>query len=439
MPQSRPQTPVLVFSAIAVVAIIAVIVFLNKLNSGNTGESAETAAQPDNSGDHITLTVDGKHVDETDTGYNGSPEELVGHISEIIIQANASGDITPFVNLVGKNNIATPQINQLQKLASSSRLKLNQAHPFSSVEGTENDWSLNLADKQRILLKLAQNKEGNWQVDKISLPQTTNSIDAEMTTNPKVTPSVQPTETNKELAQATAKVQAFLDAIIKLDPTAASQHVDSAQVSYASLAGLCILFEEGEYKLTKDKAIRNMFLGNNAAGWITRIDTPTKEKAAMFALSTKRKDKDSPWKITEVNLDKLLSDYASRLSGGDIHYVPIIKNPRGGDSIVLFFKIDSTELTRRTQRQLSIVAKLLISASDKKLTISGHTDAVGSDNYNLRLSRERAQSVMTYLTGQGVPAEQIQITSHGKSQPRRPNTTDDGRRANRRAEILLDF
>ena len=106
---------------------------------------------------------------------------------------------------------------------------------------------------------------------------------------------------------------------------------------------------------------------------------------------------------------------------------------------MLYFELDSNELTKRTQKQLQIIARILKSTTDKKLTISGHTDASGSDQHNLGLSNQRAQQVMTFLASQGVNKEQMKVTSFGKSHPRRPNTTDDGRRANRRAEISLDF
>lgn len=438
MPQPRRQTPVLIFSAIAVVAIIAAIVFVNRLNS-DAQTQEDKPQQADNSGENISLTVNGKDVDDEVMDHTGTPEELVGHISEIVIKASDTGDIRPLIDLIGKNKLSPTQVSHLQKLANNSRLKLNQQQPFSAVEGTEYDWSLNLADQERILLKLAQDAKGSWQVDGITLPANERPKDDPMASKSATKTAPDQPVLNKELTQATATVQAFLDAIVQLDPTAASAHVDASLVSYTTLAGLCILFEEGKYQLAKEKAVRNMFLGNTASGWVIRIQTPDSEKSAMFALSAKRLDQNSKWLITEVNLDKLLSDYASRLSGGDIHYVPIIKNLRGGDSLVLFFKLDSNEITRRTQRQLMVVAKLLKSASDKKLTISGHTDALGSDSYNLKLSRERAEAVKSYLISQGVQRDQIEITSHGKSQPRRPNTTDDGRRANRRAEILLDF
>jgi len=99
----------------------------------------------------------------------------------------------------------------------------------------------------------------------------------------------------------------------------------------------------------------------------------------------------------------------------------------------------------RTRRQLEIVTLILRSDPDKKITLSGHTDALGTKDYNNSLSSRRAGVVRDYLIKAGVAAAQIITVGKGDSQPRRPNVTEtgsdnpDGRRANRRTEIYLDF
>ncbi len=81
----------------------------------------------------------------------------------------------------------------------------------------------------------------------------------------------------------------------------------------------------------------------------------------------------------------------------------------------------------------------------KKVTLSGHTDAKGSDEYNSLLSKCRAKAVKAYLKAAGIDDSQIVTRSYGFTKPRRPDTKDDGtddpsaRRANRRTEIYLDF
>ena len=102
-------------------------------------------------------------------------------------------------------------------------------------------------------------------------------------------------------------------------------------------------------------------------------------------------------------------------------------------------------MSPRTRRQLEIVAAMLKADAAKKITLSGHTDALGTKEYNNQLSASRADVVRDFLTAQGVPADQIVTLAKGASQPRRPNVTEsgednpEGRRANRRTEIYLDF
>jgi len=431
MSQTRPNTPVLLFSIIAVAAIIAVIFLLNRLSS----DAPKKTPAPKTS-DSLSLVVDGKHVDDTPTGFTGSPEELVGHISEIVLQSNESRDAQSLIDLIGLPNLTANQVRKLHRFAKNSQLKLDSTQPFS---GENNDWTLHLANKESIQLNLTEKPNGAWKINRVILPSHLPAKNKEIAigSNPSIKPVL--TQAAIDAAKAETTVKAFLKTILKLEPSATHPYIDPEKISYATLTGLCIIFEEGRYTLAKEKPIRKMFLSNNTAGWIAQLHSPDSQKSAMLAFTTKRTNTESPWLITEINLDKLLSDYASRFSDGNIHYVPLVKNPHGGDSIVLYFDLDSNQLSQRTQKQLNIIANLLKKSPVKKLTISGYTDALGSDNYNLNLSSQRAKQVIAYLATQGVDASQMKLSSFGKAQPRQSNDTEKGRRANRRAEILLDF
>jgi OmpA-OmpF porin, OOP family len=65
----------------------------------------------------------------------------------------------------------------------------------------------------------------------------------------------------------------------------------------------------------------------------------------------------------------------------------------------------------------------------------GHTDSIGTDAYNQKLSERRAQAVKDYMVSKGVPADKIQIKGMGESQPLANNKTKDGRAKNRRVEV----
>lgn len=72
-----------------------------------------------------------------------------------------------------------------------------------------------------------------------------------------------------------------------------------------------------------------------------------------------------------------------------------------------------------------------------EITAVGHTDAIGTDEYNQGLSERRAASVKDYLVDQGVPAERIETMGMGESQPVATNETREGRQKNRRVEVTI--
>ena len=71
------------------------------------------------------------------------------------------------------------------------------------------------------------------------------------------------------------------------------------------------------------------------------------------------------------------------------------------------------------------------------MEVAGHTDSVGSDAVNQRLSEQRANSVGNYLIGQGLVRERFEIVGFGKSRPIADNGSEQGRAANRRVEIRV--
>jgi len=216
-------------------------------------------------------------------------------------------------------------------------------------------------------------------------------------------------------------------------------------VSDAKIAGLCILFEEGMYQLRKSKPLRSMLQKPDLAGYLANIEATDGSQDAGIALTLQNSGSPAKWLVSEINLDRLLADYARRVAGGDVYYSPLVKNPAGGDTLALYFGFDEDEVNPRTRRQLEIVSKILRADPDKKITLSGHTDALGTRNYNDDLSGRRAAVVRDLLIEAGVSATQIVTVAKGSSQPRRPNVTEggvdnpDGRKVNRRTEIYLDF
>lgn len=101
------------------------------------------------------------------------------------------------------------------------------------------------------------------------------------------------------------------------------------------------------------------------------------------------------------------------------------------------FEFNSSRLTMNGKRLLDSLVAFLRSEKTVNAVVEGHTDSKGSDAYNLKLSKARAESVRTYLIQQGIAAERLQAEGFGESRPVATNDTDEGREANRRVEFVI--
>ncbi len=111
-----------------------------------------------------------------------------------------------------------------------------------------------------------------------------------------------------------------------------------------------------------------------------------------------------------------------------------------GSKIILkniFFDFDKTTLRPSSTAELNRLIKMLNDQSSLKIEISGHTDNVGSDSYNKKLSQGRARAVVDFLVSQGISNDRLTSVGYGESQPIESNDTDEGRQMNRRTEFKV--
>jgi len=100
------------------------------------------------------------------------------------------------------------------------------------------------------------------------------------------------------------------------------------------------------------------------------------------------------------------------------------------------FAINSAELTPVAKQNLDAIAEVFQEFPDTDLMIEGYTDTTGDENYNLKLSKKRAESVASYLKSKGVAANRFSsIIGYGEASPRFDNSTKEGQEKNRRVEI----
>lgn len=103
----------------------------------------------------------------------------------------------------------------------------------------------------------------------------------------------------------------------------------------------------------------------------------------------------------------------------------------------VLFKSGSFELLPGARERLAKVSGIVLAYPTLKLQVEGHTDSIGSDDYNQQLSEARAEAVRDYLVQQGISAGQITARGMGKTQPIASNDTPEGRQQNRRVELVL--
>jgi outer membrane protein OmpA-like peptidoglycan-associated protein len=103
----------------------------------------------------------------------------------------------------------------------------------------------------------------------------------------------------------------------------------------------------------------------------------------------------------------------------------------------IMFDVGKAMLRQASQDNLTKLATILNKYEDTNILLEGHTDATGSEEYNLELSRLRAQAVSNYLASAGVNATRFTIMGYGESQPVASNDTEEGRQLNRRVEVAI--
>jgi outer membrane protein OmpA-like peptidoglycan-associated protein len=130
-----------------------------------------------------------------------------------------------------------------------------------------------------------------------------------------------------------------------------------------------------------------------------------------------------------TTLDERLSRLGAETTGTEV----TIRLPGS-----VLFDFDSAEIRPDAERTLTDVAEVLKAYGQRPMRIEGHTDSVASDEYNLKLSERRAQSVQAWLTSRGGVKAAFAAKGWGESKPAATNDTAGGRQQNRRVEVIIE-
>ncbi len=138
-------------------------------------------------------------------------------------------------------------------------------------------------------------------------------------------------------------------------------------------------------------------------------------------------------------LQKERDDLAGRLTGALSEVAQISKTARGVVVNLpdILFDVNKATLKQNAQNALAKLAGIVSLFPNINLRIEGHTDSTGTDELNMRLSKDRAASVMAFLRQQGVAEKRMSAEGYGPKLPVADNATAEGRAKNRRVEIIL--
>jgi outer membrane protein OmpA-like peptidoglycan-associated protein len=114
-----------------------------------------------------------------------------------------------------------------------------------------------------------------------------------------------------------------------------------------------------------------------------------------------------------------------------------LEKPPAKIRLLVFFDFNKADLTAESNPELRRALKMMDQYPRMEVEIAGHTDNVGSDQYNKELSQQRANAVRSYLTVNGIDASRLSAVGYGEAQPIESNENEDGRAANRRVEFIV--
>jgi len=195
--------------------------------------------------------------------------------------------------------------------------------------------------------------------------------------------------------------------------------------AYANKIKIAQLTEETNSVLNElNKVHENInFLERNKASRL-KDDLETEKKNAQ-------KLKDEAQKLRE-EAEKKFQELQSSLIQ--------VKNDARGTIISMsdiLFEVNKADLTGDLKTSLAKIAGILLVFKESKITVEGHTDNQGSEEYNQTLSEKRAENVKNFLVVQGVDGSRLSSVGYAFSRPIADNTTKEGRQKNRRVDLII--
>jgi outer membrane protein OmpA-like peptidoglycan-associated protein len=227
----------------------------------------------------------------------------------------------------------------------------------------------------------------------------------------------------KEQAKIDAERQASADAQAKAQADAAAAQQQATQAQQQS--------DEDARRRAEAEAAQADALRQQAAAQAQQQQAEAATAAAQQAAALADQQRREAIHEKEQMRARLLAQLNQVLQTRDTVRGLIVSMPD------VLFDFNKYTLKPEARERLARISGIVLAYPDLKLQIEGYTDSIGSDDYNQTLSDKRAESVRDYLVSSGVAMNNVAARGLGKSDPVADNTTEAGRKLNRRVEMIV--
>ncbi len=202
--------------------------------------------------------------------------------------------------------------------------------------------------------------------------------------------------------------------------------------TYLQLTETRLVKESRKGTFTSTKTHQLNYNENNGyfEGFSVNPKTKDSSRIVVYKSSIEFNEKASPL-ITHSWVTRFINDMENHLSSPEKR----LEELRKFKFQPIYFDYDKSNLKTEYEAYLLSVIKMVKSHSDIRIKIIGHTDADGSNQYNLELSKKRAESIIQFLEKNGLPRDRVVIDFKGEKQPVDSNKTEEGKRKNRRVDF----
>ena len=245
----------------------------------------------------------------------------------------------------------------------------------------------------------------------------------------------------REAAEAQAKAQADADAAKRdADAAQAQANEDARRRAEAEAARAQSEQQQAELQAQQQQALAQAEAAREAAEDAQRkmqeaqnqLDEAERQRQeAENQTQQAQQEKDEAIRQKEEMRARLVAQLNQVLQTRDTARGLIVSMPD------VLFDFNKYTLKPEAREKLAKISGIVLAYPDLKLDVEGHTDSIGSDEYNQKLSEERASTVRGYLVSQGLKPDNISSVGLGKANPVADNATPHGRQLNRRVEMVV--